>query len=63
MSIRPLPTLHCARCGLEITIQASFLRIENCPRCLARTRIVSPLTFHDVAQPAAMQADADAAAG
>ena len=30
-------------CGLEIRIQAAFLRLANCPRCLARTAIVSPL--------------------
>jgi Zn finger protein HypA/HybF involved in hydrogenase expression len=32
--------LHCERCGLQITIQAPFMRIENCPRCLARTATV-----------------------
>ena len=35
--------LNCGRCGLEIKIQAAFLRLDNCPRCLARTAIVSPL--------------------
>jgi len=30
--------LHCGRCGLQIRIQASFMRIEHCPRCLARER-------------------------
>ena len=37
--------LTCGRCGLEIKIRAAFLRIENCPRCLARTAIVSPLVL------------------
>lgn len=36
--------LTCGRCGLEIKIQAAFLRIANCPRCLARSAIVAPLT-------------------
>lgn len=35
--------LNCGRCGLEIKIQAAFLRLENCPRCLARAAIVSPM--------------------
>jgi hypothetical protein len=35
--------LHCGRCSLEIKIQAAFLRLENCPRCLARAALVSPL--------------------
>ena len=36
--------LNCGRCGLEIKIQAAYLRIDNCPRCLARSAIVAPLT-------------------
>ncbi|MEA2153925.1 MAG: hypothetical protein QOE11_65 [Solirubrobacteraceae bacterium] len=35
--------LNCGRCGLEIKIRAAFLRLENCPRCLARSAVVSPL--------------------
>jgi hypothetical protein len=35
--------LHCGRCGLQIRIQASFMRLEHCPRCLARSATVSPL--------------------
>jgi hypothetical protein len=35
--------LHCGRCGLQIRIQASFMRIEHCPRCLARSSTLSPL--------------------
>ncbi len=37
--------LNCGRCGLEIRIRASFLKIENCPRCLARAAIVTPLVL------------------
>jgi hypothetical protein len=40
-----MPDLHCTRCGLRIRIQASYLRIENCPRCLARSATVVPLAF------------------
>ena len=35
--------LQCRRCGLQIRIQAPFMRVENCPRCLGRTATVSPL--------------------
>jgi hypothetical protein len=62
MSLRRLPSLHCARCGLRITIQAPFMRIENCPRCLARSITVSPLTFH-AAEPAESEIDPDPALG
>jgi tRNA G26 N,N-dimethylase Trm1 len=34
---------HCPRCRLAIRIRASYLTLVNCPRCLARARIVSPL--------------------
>ena len=37
--------LNCGRCGLQIKIQAAYLRIENCPRCLARNGVVSPMTL------------------
>ena len=42
--------LHCERCGLEIKIQAAFLRVENCPRCLARTATISPLILSSYAR-------------
>jgi hypothetical protein len=32
-----VPYLHCGRCGLQIKIQAEYLRLDNCPRCLARS--------------------------
>jgi hypothetical protein len=35
--------LSCERCGLEIKVQAAYLRLENCPRRLGRSAIVSPL--------------------
>jgi hypothetical protein len=37
--------LPCGRCGLDIKIQAAFLQLENCPRCLARSASVVPLTL------------------
>lgn len=35
--------LHCGRCGLQIKIQGTSMRIDHCPRCLARSATVSPL--------------------
>jgi hypothetical protein len=35
--------LNCGRCGLQIRIRADYLRMDNCPRCLARSAIVSPM--------------------
>jgi hypothetical protein len=37
--------LNCGRCGLEIKIQAAFLSMPNCPRCLARSVVVTPLVL------------------
>lgn len=37
--------LTCRCCGFEREIRGSFLRIENCPRCLARDAIVTPMTL------------------
>jgi hypothetical protein len=39
---RPL-FLNCPRCGLSIRQRHSWLAIEHCPRCLARSRI--PVTL------------------
>jgi hypothetical protein len=36
--------LHCGRCGLRVKIQANYLRIDNCPRCLARSGTIAPMT-------------------
>jgi hypothetical protein len=35
--------LHCPRCRLAIRCRAHYLTLTNCPRCLARAGIVSPL--------------------
>ena len=35
--------LSCPRCDLAITPKASWLAIEHCPRCLARSRVAVPL--------------------
>jgi tRNA G26 N,N-dimethylase Trm1 len=35
--------LHCPRCRLAIKCRAHYLTLTNCPRCLARAQIVSPL--------------------
>jgi hypothetical protein len=37
--------LHCARCELQIKIDAPFLHIDNCPRCLTLTGTISPMTL------------------
>jgi hypothetical protein len=39
----PMPFLNCPRCGLAINLRASFLAMENCPRCRARAGLVTPL--------------------
>ena len=35
--------LQCSRCGLQMRVQALFVPVENCPRCLGRSATVSPL--------------------
>ncbi|HWC27716.1 MAG TPA: hypothetical protein VG474_14095 [Solirubrobacteraceae bacterium] len=35
--------LHCPRCRLAVTCRATYLTLTNCPRCLARAALVSPL--------------------
>ena len=35
--------LHCPRCRLAIRSRANYLLLDNCPRCLARAAIVSPM--------------------
>lgn len=35
--------LHCPRCRLAIKCRAHYLMLTNCPRCLARAAITSPL--------------------
>ena len=40
-----MPYLRCERCALQFKIQAQCMRVENCPRCLARSAVVVPLTL------------------
>jgi tRNA G26 N,N-dimethylase Trm1 len=35
--------LHCPRCRLAVRCRASYLTFTNCPRCIARAAIVSPM--------------------
>jgi tRNA G26 N,N-dimethylase Trm1 len=35
--------LHCPRCRLAVRCRASYLAFTNCPRCIARAAIVSPM--------------------
>lgn len=35
--------LNCPRCGLTITPKASWLTIEHCPRCIARSGLAVSL--------------------
>ena len=37
------PYQHCPRCRLAIRRRAHYLTLKNCPRCLARAGIVSPM--------------------
>lgn len=30
--------MNCPRCGLSVRLRAPYLRLECCPRCLARRR-------------------------
>jgi hypothetical protein len=48
-----VPYLNCSRCGLSLRIRFAVLEPENCPRCLARSRVAqplfrSPLTFREL---------------
>jgi hypothetical protein len=61
MGVLMMSHLSCERCGLQIKIRAAFLRIDNCPRCLARSATVAPLALysggiHPVARRAAQPA-------
>jgi hypothetical protein len=38
-----MPSLYCARCGLRAKLTAASLVLETCPRCMARSGIVTPL--------------------
>jgi len=38
-----VPYLNCSRCGLSLRVRFAVLEPTNCPRCLARSRVVQPL--------------------
>jgi hypothetical protein len=38
-----MPYLNCSRCGLSLRVRFEVLEPENCPRCLARSRVAQPL--------------------
>jgi len=31
--------MNCSRCGLSVRLRASYLLLERCPRCLARSGV------------------------
>jgi hypothetical protein len=35
--------MNCSRCGLSVQLRASYLLLERCPRCLARTGVSVPM--------------------
>jgi tRNA G26 N,N-dimethylase Trm1 len=35
--------LHCPRCRLAVRCRASYLTFSNCPRCIARAAIATPM--------------------
>lgn len=35
--------MNCPRCGLSIRLRASYLTLERCPRCLARSGLAIPM--------------------
>lgn len=49
--------LQCPRCRLAIRCRAHYLMLTNCPRCLARAAVVSPLSA-SVLRPAELGAAA-----
>lgn len=49
---QPRVRLSCPRCGLSITPRTSWLTVEHCPRCIARSRI--PVRLIGSAQPAGL---------
>jgi hypothetical protein len=38
-----VPYLNCPTCGLSVRVQAEFLMMRNCPRCIARRGIPIPM--------------------
>jgi hypothetical protein len=53
--------LSCPRCHLTICIRAPYLEIRNCPRCIARAGLPTPMHVSQSrtpTDPAAQPADA-----
>ena len=50
--------LHCPRCRLAITCRADYLKLTNCPRCLARAGLVSRLFSSQLTRMELQSADA-----
>ncbi|GAC1484841.1 MAG: hypothetical protein NVS1B9_01910 [Solirubrobacteraceae bacterium] len=38
-----MPYMNCPRCSLSVRVRADYLKLERCPRCLARTGESLPL--------------------
>lgn len=36
--------LNCSHCGLSLQMRSASLQMEHCPRCLARARLLQPLS-------------------
>jgi len=55
--------LHCPRCRLAVRCRASYLAFSNCPRCIARAAIASPMFSSplDALELRAMQRERDPA--
>lgn len=51
---------QCEKCGSRYSAMHAAT-IENCPRCLARDRVASPLTFKAFRLPSSMESEATAA--
>jgi len=35
--------LSCPRCGLTLSVRSELIRVEHCPRCIARAHLVTVL--------------------
>ena len=56
-----ISSLYCARCGLRTQLTPASLLLENCPRCLARSGTVTPLTVSPSPRPARARPEPEAA--
>lgn len=43
-----MPFMNCSRCGLVVRLQASYMTLERCPRCLARDCVPVAMYISDV---------------